>query len=125
MHQLRFWRVVAAFQADLLIWQQNVGHLLGLPASYLFKLSCFTQVLADDDEAAILRDSVENMPTTDADLQESGPAHFEMAGSGLPGTGLDGPQSRNEWLCWCTMHRPARAERPNLCVLPHHTIPGG
>lgn len=94
--------------------EQNSGHLLGLPPSYLFKQSCFTNVLDDEDEVAVLREVVETMPTSDADLIEMGPAHFELGGSGLPGTGLDGPQSRNEWFCWCSMHRPSREERPNL-----------
>ena len=73
--------------------------------------------MLEEEDAEVMQDAVENLLQGADDLLESGPHQFEITGYGLVGTGTDGPQSRNEWSCWCSMHQPSLQKRPNLLII--------
>lgn len=90
---------------------QNSAELLGLPPSYLFSLSCFTQALPDSS-AHLLWENIRflNDPGPASDDEEESPHVFLLTGWGEPGSSLPGEKrrsrdSRRTWTCWCAMHR--------------------
>lgn len=96
---------------------ENSGFILGLPPNQLFSLSCFTDILSDD-EADSLRENLDMLDEPgQADLIEVGPHHFKLTGRGIDGATLDGPMEPREWTCWCAAHKPDRDNRPNFIAL--------
>lgn len=83
----------------------------------LFKLSCLTEMLSDD-EADSLRENLDVLDEPgQSDLIEVGPHHFKLSGQGASGASLDGPQQPTSWTCWCAAHKPDREARPNFIAL--------
>lgn len=97
---------------DALIVRQvseNSTELLGLPPSYLFSLSCFTDTLPDS-QACLLWDNIPNGPTSTSEDEEGRSRLFLLTGWGAPGTALPDEKnpsqdSRRTWTCWCAVHR--------------------
>ncbi|KAF8635860.1 hypothetical protein AX15_000052 [Amanita polypyramis BW_CC] len=90
---------------------ENSTELLGLPPSYLFSLSCFTDTLPDS-QACLLWDNIRFLtePTSTSEDEECSPHVFLLTGWGAPGSVLPGEKSlskdsRRTWTCWCAVHR--------------------
>ncbi|KAK2459669.1 hypothetical protein APHAL10511_008314 [Amanita phalloides] len=102
---------------------ENSTSLLGLPPSYLFSLSCFTDTLPDS-QACLLWDNIRFLSEPDDD--EVNPHVFLLTGWGAPGSALPGEKSpgqegRRTWTCWCAVHRtdtPSKLpSKPNLGLM--------
>lgn len=101
---------------------------LGLPPKLLFSLNCFTEVL-DEDQADAFLEAMEaldeNNESEPSDATGSAPPQdtlasmntFQLSGQGVPGSGMDGEDSRLEWTCWCAVHRPDPKNKPKLAIV--------
>ena len=105
---------------------------LGLPPKHLFSLGCFTEAL-DEDQADAFLEAMENLdenakdaasdgdtgniPIGDASASLAALNSFQLTGQGIPGSGLNGDNSRIEWSCWCAVHRPSPKLRPKLAIV--------
>lgn len=101
---------------------------LGLPPKLLFSLNCFTEVL-DEDQADAFLEAMEaldeNNESEPSDATGStapqdtlaGMNTFQLSGLGIPGSGMDGEDSRLEWTCWCSVHRPDPKRKPRLVII--------
>lgn len=81
----------------------------------MFSLDCFTQTLPDS-QADLLWDNVQFLHDseyeTESEINDS-PQVFLLSGWGEPGSvvsdeedGVDNPDGRRYWTCWCAAHRP-------------------
>lgn len=108
--------------------KQNSGARLGLPPKMLFSLDCFTQILDEDQADSFLEamealdENEESQPSESAGSQPpqdtlASMNTFQLSGQGIPGSGMDGEDSRLEWTCWCAVHRPDRKGKPKLAII--------
>lgn len=89
---------------------ENSGEILGFSPRYLFSLTCFTDVLSDD-QADHLWDNIQflNEPEQNAEEEQDSPHVFLLTGWGAPGSSSDNDgdgEGRRSWTCWCAVHRP-------------------
>ncbi|KIY71736.1 hypothetical protein CYLTODRAFT_450579 [Cylindrobasidium torrendii FP15055 ss-10] len=94
----------------------NSTEILGLSPHYLFSLECFTDVLPED-QAAALWDHIDFLGEPEPDSFNDNDNHpFRLSGWKAP-TPDDAP--RQTWTCWCAIHRPpmTRPRNSRLVVM--------
>lgn len=99
---------------------QNSRHIIGISPSALFRAESLADLLSPE-EADGIYEAMEALDERELDrtTTETGPILFELAGTGLPGSGTSDPHSEDR-LCWdayAALYRPSPATRPKLHIL--------